>query len=142
VWILVRTVLVLATPVAVASLVGDLTTEETRKLGNLTYGLDPITFGPTGDLIVGIVSCSLVVATLALMVWGTATGRESPSWWLVLLPLMASGAMAAVIWRVWTQGSIGANIGEGLSLFFCGPGAVLAAALAAVAWMTTRKERL
>jgi hypothetical protein len=137
--------LVLATPVAVSWMVGDLTDDVSLELAAqgvaLDYGIDPITFGSTGDRIVGIAACVAVLASVALLAQQTIAGRMRGGWWAVLAPLVAVGILVGFAWRVWTAGGIGANIGAGLVVLFGGPlalGLLLAALVSAVILLRSR----
>lgn len=132
-------VLIAATPVTTSWLVGDLTDEESLRLAAegvpLDYGIDPITFGPTGDRIIGVVACAAAVIAWGILVQSTVTSRLHRGWWLVLVPLVAAGIITGFAWRVWTAGGIGANIGAGLVIIVGGPlvlGLLIAAAVPAV----------
>ncbi|PRX16521.1 hypothetical protein CLV67_119102 [Actinoplanes italicus] len=141
-------VLVLATPVAISWLVGDLTDPTSLALAaegvDLDYGIEPITFGPTGDRIVGITACVAVLFSLGLLVQQTVTSRFRGGWWAVLLPLVAVGVILGYGWRVFTAGGIGANIGAGLVLLLGGPlalGLLLAAIVPAMILLRERPTK-
>ncbi|MER7458807.1 hypothetical protein [Micromonospora sp. NPDC126480] len=129
--------LVLAAPVAVWWLVGDLTNDEARRLADegvvLDYVVRPVSLGPVGDRFVGVVACGVAVAALAVLVRATAVRRLDPRWWAVLAPLVAAGALVGFAGRVLTAGGIGANVGAGLVALIGGPVLVVLLAVAAVA---------
>lgn len=118
---------------------GDLTDETSRRLAaegvQLDYGIEPVSFGPAGDRIVGVLAFVAVVAAFGLFLWATVTSRLYPGWWLVLLPLVLAGVIIGYAWRVLTAGGIGANIGAGIVITFGGPfviGLLIAPAVPAV----------
>ncbi|SFF15154.1 hypothetical protein SAMN05421541_106429 [Actinoplanes philippinensis] len=117
--------MVLATPVATSFLVGDQTDAEALALAaqgeRLDYGLRPVTLGPAGDLILGIVACALVLLALGVLLRESVAGRLDRGWWWVLAQLMTIAVIVGFSWRVVTAGGIGANIGEGLVIIFFGP---------------------
>ncbi|WP_433789410.1 hypothetical protein [Actinoplanes sp. CA-252034] len=117
--------MVLATPVATSFLVGDQTNAEALALAaqgeRLDYGIPPVTLGPTGDLVLGIGACALVLVSLGVLVRESVAGRIRRAWWSVLAQLMALAVIVGFSWRVMTAGGIGANIGEGLVVMFLGP---------------------
>ncbi|TYB35484.1 hypothetical protein FXF50_23955 [Micromonospora sp. AP08] len=141
-------VLILATPVASWGLIGDLTNEEARQLAaegvELDYAIRPVSLGPVGDRIVGVLACIGVIGALALLVRDTYTCRLDSRWWRVLLPLVGAGVVVGFTWRVLTAGGIGANIGAGLIIIFGGPllaVLLIAAAVAALHLHLTRARR-
>jgi hypothetical protein len=114
-WHLMRGVLVLGTPVAAAWLIGDQTTEATKRAAangaTLRHSIQPIGLGPATARVLGVLACVAVLGALVLLVWGSATGRDEPAWWFVTVPLMVGGVAAAYDWRLLTAGDIGANAG-------------------------------
>ncbi|WP_146605643.1 hypothetical protein [Micromonospora craterilacus] len=137
--------LLLATPVATAWLVGDLTNREARRLAAegvpLDYFLRPVSLGATGDRVVGVLACVLVILSLALLIRATATRTLDSRWWTVLLALMLSGALIGFAWRVMTAGGIGANIGAGLVVLAGGPVLLLLLIVAAVQAFRLRRQQ-
>lgn len=130
-------VLVLATPVAVWWLVGDLTDGRARRLAAegvaLDYAVRPVSLGPAGDRIVGVLACVAAVLALGVLVRATAVRRLDAGWWTVLAPLVAAGALVGFAGRVVTAGGVGANIGAGLMVLAGGPALVVLLVVAAVA---------
>lgn len=140
-------VFTLSVPVAIAWLVGDLTDPVSLQLAaegvELDYGIDPVSFGPAADRIIGAGACVAVVLAFAGLLRQTLTGRLRAAWWTVLLPLAAAGVIVGYGWRVWTAGGIGANIGAGIVTFFGGPlviGMIVAALVAAVTLIRAARQ--
>ena len=135
--------LLLATPVATAWLVGDLTNGEARGLAaqgeSLDYVVRPVSLGATGDRVVGVLACVLVVVSLALLIRATATRTLDPRRWTVIVPLMLAGVLIGFAWRVVTAGAIGANIGAGLVVFAGGPALLILLVIAAVQTLRLRR---
>ncbi|NJP34519.1 hypothetical protein [Micromonospora thermarum] len=131
--------LVLATPVAVWWLVGDVTSGDARRLAAEGVALDhtvrPVSLGATGDRIVGVLACVAAAVALGVLVRGTVVRRLDARWWAVLAPLVVAGALVGYAARVLTAGVIGANIGAGLIVLVGGPVlAVLLVVAAVAAW--------
>lgn len=139
-------VLIVAIPVASWWLIGDQTNEAARQLDaegvELDYAIRPMTLGPVGDRIAGVLACIGTIGALGALVWGTSTRKVDSRWWWVLLPLVGAGALVGIAWRVLTAGGIGANIGAGLTIIAGGP--LLAALLiaAAVAALQMHRDRI
>ncbi len=129
--------LVLATPVAVWWLVGDLTGGEARRLAAegvaLDYAVRPVSLGTVGDRVAGVLACVAAVVALGVLVRATAVRGLDPRWWTVLTPLVAAGALVGFAGRVVTAGVIGANIGAGLLVLAGGPALVVLLLVAAIA---------
>lgn len=131
--------LVLATPVAVWWLIGDLTDSEARRLAAegvaLDYAVRPVGLGPAGDRIVGVLACVAAAIALGVLVRSTLVRGLDARWWTVLLPLVAAGALVGFAGRIVTAGGIGTNIGAGLTVLVGGPVLVVLLLVAAVgAW--------
>ncbi|MGC4789523.1 hypothetical protein ACLQ22_17020 [Micromonospora sp. DT178] len=137
--------LVLGTPVASWWLIGDLTNDEARRLAaegvELDYAIRPVSLGPAGDRIVGVLACVGVVVALAWLLRATARRRLDPRWWWVLVPLVGAGVLVGLGWRVLTAGGIGANIGAGLMVIAGGPALAVLLIVAAVAAVRMRRPR-
>ncbi|HWH01724.1 MAG TPA: hypothetical protein VNV66_20950 [Pilimelia sp.] len=137
--------LVLATPIASAWLIGDLTNEEARRLAaegvELDYAIRPASLGPVADRYVGVLACAVAVGALGVLLWATRSRRLDPRWWNVLAPLVAAGVLAGFSWRLMTAGGIGANIGAGLVVVIGGPLLVALLAGAVVAAVLIRRRR-
>ncbi|MEU8261579.1 hypothetical protein AB0C02_13285 [Micromonospora sp. NPDC048999] len=141
-------VLILATPVASWWLIGDLSNAAARQLAaegvELDYVIRPLSLGPVGDRIVGLLACIGALGALAWLMWATPSRRLDSRWWWVLLPLVVAGVLVGFGWRVLTSGALSANIGAGLTVIFGGPllaALLLAAAVAAVHMRLVRMRR-
>lgn len=110
--------LVLATPLAVWGLVGDLS--ETR-FDDLDYLLKVPQPPRALELVAGAVALATMVASVVALV-GAGVGRR---WSATVVLLCVAGALLAYSGRVITAGVIGANIGAGLVMFFVVPTALL-----------------
>lgn len=111
-------VLVLAVPVAVASLVGDLSeTNDPRPDYVIRPPEIPIALGLT----LAALSVLLVIVSTAVIVSSWRWERPQPGWLSVLLPVLAVGAIVGLAWRVLTAAVIGANIGAGLMVLLGTP---------------------
>lgn len=110
--------LAVATPVAAIWLIPDQTNDEAKQLAaegvQLDYGIEPVSFGPVADTVIGVGACVVAVACLALLAHGTARRTIAAAWWGPAGSVLAIGFFLGFIWRVWTSGGIGANIGAGL----------------------------
>ncbi|MET8147788.1 hypothetical protein ACIBSW_28395 [Actinoplanes sp. NPDC049668] len=142
-------VLTVATPVAAIWLIPDQTNDEAKQLAaqgvDLDYGIEPLSFGPLADTVIGIGACAVVVACLALLVFGTARRTIAPAWWWVTASILAIGYFLGFCWRVWTAGGIGANIGAGFVVLispFCIVWGSLPGIVGAVYLYRARKQRL
>nr|WP_221382568.1 hypothetical protein [Actinoplanes polyasparticus] len=107
-----------ATPVAAVWLIPDQTDDVSRQLAaqgvELDYGIEPVSFGPVTDTVIGVGACAVVVACLALLAYGTACRKIARAWLGVAGSVLAIGFFLGFSWRLWTAGGIGANIGVGL----------------------------
>jgi len=139
-------VLVLATPVAAWWLIGDLTNDEARHLAaegvELDYAFRPVSLGPMGDRIVGVLACICVIVAFSWLVRATSSHHLNSRWWRVLVPLVGAGVLVGFAWRVLTAGGIGANIGAGLTVIFGSPLLAILLAAAAVAALRLRRRNL
>ena len=110
--------LAVATPVAAIWLIPDQTDDVSRQLAaqgvKLDYGIEPVSFGPVADTVIGVGACAVVVACLALLAYGAARRTIARAWLGVAGSVLAIGFFLGFSWRVWTAGGIGANIGAGL----------------------------
>ncbi|GIF41649.1 hypothetical protein [Actinoplanes xinjiangensis] len=141
--------LTVATPVAAVWLIPDQTNEAARKLAadgvELDYGIEPVSFGPVADTVIGVVACAVVVICLALLASGTARRTIASAWWGVALSILAVGFFGGFCWRVWTAGGIGANIGAGFMVLmspFCIGLGLLPGIVGAVFIRRARNQRL
>jgi hypothetical protein len=112
-------VLVAAIPVATWWLVGDQSTVPPSD--DPDYAIHPFNVGLGTERAIGIGSSGLVVITLLALVFATFRHYVHPRWWIVLCPLLVAGFIVGAGWRVMTAGVIGANIGAGFVVIFCGP---------------------
>ncbi|MFI6498209.1 hypothetical protein [Nonomuraea typhae] len=133
---------ILATPVAAWWLVGDLSA--TAPPGaELDYAVRPPDLGAGVERAAGLVAVLVVAGTLVFLIWSARRGRLDGRWWAALVPALAAGALAGAGARVVTAGTIGANIGAGLTV--AGGGALVAVLLLwAAGWslriLLTRKS--
>jgi hypothetical protein len=141
--------LAVATPVAAIWLIPDQTNDEAKQLAaqgvELDYGIEPVSFGPVTDTVIGVGACAVVVACLALLAYGTARRTIAGGWWGVAASILAIGFFLGFTWRVWTAGGIGADIGAGLVMLMspvCIALGSLPGFLGAVFLRRARKQRL
>lgn len=130
--------LVLATPLAVWSLVGDLSATEFDDLDYIWRAPDlPVAV----DVALGVVSVAVVLASAAVLLGGLRRGHVRRQWSATVVPLCVAGALLGYGGRVVTAGGIGANIGGGLMVMFAGP-LILALVVAAAwnAWFESRRS--
>ncbi|MBB5084911.1 hypothetical protein [Nonomuraea endophytica] len=106
---------VLATPVAVWWLVGDLSVDVPQGTG-LDYAFRPPDVDPVVERVAGIGAVVVVVLTLGVLIWAARGRRFDGRWWAALVPALVAGAIVGAGARVVTAGTIGANIGAGLTL--------------------------
>ncbi|HEX2132218.1 MAG TPA: hypothetical protein VHH15_11715 [Actinophytocola sp.] len=92
---------------------------------------------PAVAAVAGITATALLVLTVAALAVLTARGNVAAAWWHVFVPVVVAGALVGAGWRVITAGTIGANIGTGLVVFFGGP-----VVLALLAYAVIRVVRL
>ncbi|MEV4112224.1 hypothetical protein [Nonomuraea sp. NPDC049695] len=111
---------VLAVPVAVWWLVGDLSAAVPPGT-ELDRAIRPPAVDPWAERAAGIAAALVAVGTLALLVRASRQGRFDRRWWAALLPALVAGAVTGAGWRVVTAGTLGANIGAGLTIFLGGP---------------------
>lgn len=139
----------LAVPVLTWWLVGDLTHPAARQLAAegvpLDYYIRPPGLSTGQQTAIGVTALLVTAATAAVMI-SSLVRRTAPVtlWLMVLLPLTAAGVIVGFTWRVWTAGSVGANIGAGLMLLFGLPmagGMLLLAGLAGVGIAKRRRDR-
>ncbi|WP_433389717.1 hypothetical protein [Micromonospora sp. KLBMP9576] len=135
-------VAVLATPVASWWLVGDLT-DDSIVAGEtgVSHVIRPVSLGPVGDPLVGVLACVAVVVGLAWLVRATSKRRLDARWWWVLAPLVAAGVLVGLAGRVLTAGVVDANIGAGLALIVGGPVLLVLLTVAAAAALHLRRSR-
>ncbi|MEU6715087.1 hypothetical protein ABZ897_26790 [Nonomuraea sp. NPDC046802] len=106
---------VVATPVAVWWLVGDLSAPVPAG-APLDYTLRPPALPAWAEWVIGIVAVLVTGVSLVLLVRASRRSRFDPRWWAALVPALTAGALAGLGWRVVTAGTIGPNIGAGLAL--------------------------
>ena len=131
--------LVLTAPVAVWWVVGDMSIEGS----DLDYSVRPPDWDPAVQNAVGITATVVFVVVAALLVHAGVTRRLDPLWWLALVPAVTAGAVAAVIERMLTAGTYGANIGAGLAVLAGVPVVVvlLTISLVVTVLMARRRRR-
>lgn len=112
--------LLLATPVATWWLVGDLSATVPPGT-SLDYTIRPPAIAPWAERVAGIGALLVTGAALAVLVRGARRRRFDRRWWAALLPAVAAGGLAGLGWRVMTAGTIGANVGAGLTILVGGP---------------------
>ncbi|QFY12251.1 hypothetical protein GBF35_41875 [Nonomuraea phyllanthi] len=110
----------IATPVAVWWLVGDLSAAVPPGTA-LDRAIRPPAIDPWAERAAGIAAVLVVAGTAALLVRASHRRRFDRRWWAALLPALAAGALAGAGWRVMTAGTLGANIGAGLTIILGGP---------------------
>ncbi|MEQ4723134.1 hypothetical protein [Nonomuraea sp. B19D2] len=111
---------VLATPVVVWWLVGDLSVAAPPST-ELDRAIHPPAIGEGAEHAIGIAAALVTAGTLALLVLASRRRRFDRRWWAALLPALAAGAIAGAGGRVITAGTLGANIGAGLTIILGGP---------------------
>ncbi len=110
---LVGLVVVVSVPIVVWWLVGDIS-----EPGGSSQFLSIRSVDPNFERILGLVSLlSLMLACLTL--WRACVGRIDPAWLRVLGGLIAAGTVLAVMGRLLTASTVGANIG-GSMMYFVG----------------------
>ncbi|GGK38865.1 hypothetical protein GCM10010124_34610 [Pilimelia terevasa] len=146
----VAVLLLVAVPVAVWGLVGDLSTYHGAEGDSL--GPDrmypPLDVSPqAARRWVTAAALAAPAAALALL-WAVVTSRLDGRWLFVLLPLAAAGALAGFGHRVVTAGVIGANIGGGMVMLVLLPvacllvaGALTTAAVLLLRGLPSRRSR-
>jgi hypothetical protein len=110
---------VLATPVAVWWLVGDLSVAAPAGAG-LDYVIRPPAIDPWAERLIGVGGLLVTGLALVLLVRASRQRRFDRRWWATLLPAMGAGIVAGFGARVVTAGTIGANIGAGLTIVLGG----------------------
>lgn len=121
--------------------IGDLTDVDPRSVEG---GLDYAWRAPDLPGWLGVVA-AIVLAVCVTVLAVDGDDREFPGWgWAVVGCLAAAAALLAVIGRVMSAGTIGANIGAGLAVLFLGPvvaALVVAAAVTAGVALVRRAAR-
>ncbi|MDG4860022.1 hypothetical protein P8605_17990 [Streptomyces sp. T-3] len=120
--------LVGAFPITVWWLVG----QQTLDVPDPDYAQRPWAMSTAAEAAIGGTALLVLVVTALLFAGWTSAGRTGPSWWYVLVPLLAAGLIAGVGQRVVTAEVIGANIGAGMVLLVGVPVAVLLVGFALV----------
>lgn len=129
--------LVLATPVAVWWVVGDVSS---KGFDDLDYMVRPVELPSVVEAVIGGLAVVLVIVCGAVLGHALYRGRVRRAWSATVVPLFAAGVVVGAGWRVVTAGGIGANIGGGLVVLFGGP-LVVALIVVAVAnaWVESRR---
>ncbi|MFD0315622.1 hypothetical protein [Streptomyces flavalbus] len=124
--------LVAAVPVAAWGLMGQQDAEGFAP-AELDYAYRPLDIADGPAALLGAAALLVGGLAAALLVRASRAGRLDVRWWQVLGPLMVTGVVVGVGYRVLTAGVIGANIGAGLTMLF---GVPVVASL--VAWSLVR----
>ncbi|TDD00291.1 hypothetical protein E1292_29280 [Nonomuraea deserti] len=109
----------LAVPVAVWWLVGDLSASVPPGTA-LDHVISPPAIGPWAERAVGVAALLVTGVTTVLLVRASRRRRFDRRWWAALIPVLVAGAIAGAGWRVVTAGTVGANIGAGLTIMLGG----------------------
>ncbi|MEO3801161.1 hypothetical protein [Nonomuraea sp. B1E8] len=109
----------LAVPVAVWWLVGDLSADVPPGTA-LDHLISPPGLGPWAERAVGLGALVVAGVTAALLVRASRRRRFDRRWWAALIPVLVAGAVVGAGWRVVTAGTVGANIGAGLTIMLGG----------------------
>lgn len=129
--------LIVATPVAVWSLLGDLS--ETQ-FDDLDYLWRPPAIPRAVELVVGMAALGVVLASAYVLAAALKRGEVRREWSATLVPLCVAGALGGSGGRVVTAGGIGADIGGALVLMFGVPlGLGLLISATANAWAVRRR---
>jgi hypothetical protein len=111
--------LLIATPIAVWWLVGDQT--EIPLDENPDYLLRAIEVDPVLEDVVGAASALTAGVALLFTTWVTIRHPSHRPWWSVVLPVVVIGYILGVGYRALTMGTIGANIGAGVFVWWGSP---------------------
>ncbi|MFD5555803.1 hypothetical protein ACFWIA_18430 [Streptomyces sp. NPDC127068] len=87
----------------------------------LTHVMEPIRALEGWATGLGLVALVVTGACALHLLRATLSGAWDPRRWYVLLPLAAAGLVVAWSHRVLTAGTVDANIGAGLAVFFGAP---------------------
>ena len=129
--------LVLATPVAIWFLVGDLSATQFDDLDYLWRA--PVLPAPV-ELLLGALATLVALASATMLAVALRRGQVRRQWSATVVPLCGAGAVAGYAGRVVSAGGIGANIGGAMMIFLAGPLILaLAAAAAWNAWYESRR---
>ncbi len=110
---LVVITLLLATPVAIWWMVGDLSTIDPSQV-EPDYVIRPLGVSAEAERMIGISASLLVLVAAGGLATVTIRASVNPRWWFVVLPLLVAGAFCGLALRIGTAAVIGANIGWGL----------------------------
>ncbi|MEU4691581.1 hypothetical protein [Actinoplanes sp. NPDC023714] len=123
-------------------IVGDQTDPEAASLGvPLDYALRPLPLSTGQERLIGIAATVLLIAAVAVMIAAVVRRRADPLWLLLLLPLSLAAAIAGACHRIFTAGTIGANIGAGLVTFFVIPVGVVMLLLAGLVLIAIHRRK-
>jgi hypothetical protein len=112
--------LILAAPVAIWYVVGDLSTSPLPPAES-DYLVRPPRIFPWVENSAGILALVLIVVCALVLYQNLKRGLVSPRGWLVLALLLPAGLIVGLTGRVVTAGVIEANIGGGLMIMFALP---------------------
>src|SRR5215472_10703076 len=101
--------------VATWYLVGD---QSTTSPEHADYVIRPIRMSRQLERVIGVGGLLLTILAAAVLAWASVRHTFDLRWWLVIGPATAASALAGLVWRVFTAGVIGANIGAGCLLMF------------------------
>ena len=135
-WLTAGSLAVLATPVGAYWLIGDQSSEGFPE-AQLDFVIAPPGWPDETVTAAGTIALSIVLG--AALVLGSAARRRriDPRWLIVVVLLMAVGAIVAGGYRTMTAGVIGANIGAGFVILFGIP-----ACMALVVWAAVSSRRI
>ena len=128
-------VLILATPVATWSLVGDLS----EPVADPDYLIRPVDLPRGLEILLLAASVAATLGATAYLVYQRRTRRMDRKWVPPIVLLAVAGVVVGSGWRVLTAGVIGANIGGGMVILFGGP--FVLALVVAAAWSATLPPR-
>jgi hypothetical protein len=127
--------LVLAMPIAAWWVIGD----QSEPIDDPDYAFRPLDISSGTERAFGAVALVLVAGSVIVILISARRGRFDASWWRVLAPLIAAGAICGYGWRIMTAGVGGANIGAGFVLFFGAPIVLALTGWAAVNWIRLQR---
>lgn len=136
------TLLVLACPVAVWYLIGDLS-ESPLPPAQSDYLMRPVSLPGWVENTAGIVAIVLILACVALLYRQRTRGLTTPRTWITIALLILAGMITGFAERVITAAGIGANIGGGFMILVALPGAAILVLSAAIFWVVSyTRQRL
>ncbi|MFF2024612.1 hypothetical protein ACFVW2_22745 [Streptomyces sp. NPDC058171] len=112
--------LVTSAPLVLWGLMGQQNEPESVP-SELTHVIEPIRALEGWATGLGLVALAVTSVCTLYLLRATLNGAWDPRRWYVLLPLAGAGLVAAWSHRVMTAGTVDANIGAGLAVFFGTP---------------------